>query len=585
MSTKSRFFTVKTDVGILPAGIKALDCPSGNCPKGKGVTYPAEARADMFVFYTNSDQISIDPSSTPTTPNVVMGQYKANGNGVITEILKIIGDKITACDLLSLRAVAAQVGRPQISRWMYSCSKKDTYYGLNVDITSNRTRLEFAMDQNARYVMGYDTSIEPGCDNCDDPTTCRVIACRMIDTFNGNLPGDGGFVPYIEEPKPVRAFYYNPTNLKFCLDGSQSSCGGCENFTGIKGVSIQGRDVLFSDTLNSTTTSHASQLKRLTEQITCAFSPHQGTAWIGGGTISGACTSIELIINTCMGVKLIKADGSYLDQCDSETVSFTKTSTRPCVGCPDSNLISTTYDCAIGFIGELAEENCNCEGKGDNPVRYYTTEVSVSSSGGFIDGVFDVVVEAVSPEGFGVQLWETAYRGDIRPGYLDHNRRTGGEFNALFDKARQRGVELVCNLPYCVIAWSANAYGQFVDDIGFHGRTVVENYVAIPMSFDTKEALVADLNALKNADNIRGIVDIACTVDPDPGPPSPSVTPSAYATPSVTPTVSKTPSVTPSISISKSTSVTGSITLSVSKTPSLTVSITVSKSVTPSTSV
>lgn len=568
MSTKQRFFSVKTDVGILPAGIKAHDCPGGNCIKGKGVTFPSEAKPDMFVFYKDSDKYSIDPSSSiPAGSIIIVGQYKADSNGVIREIVKIMGDKMSASTLLSLRGAVPQVARNEVSRWMFTCVKKNTLYGLNVDIQSNRTRQEFAQNKEARYPLLYDTTEAAACETCDDTTVCRTIVCGMVDQFNGNQPGDGGFVEYREEPKPVKAFYYNDTNFIFCLDGSESACGGCDTYTGIKGIHIQGKDILFGDTMNTTTTSHTSQINRLIEQIDCAFNAHQGTSWIGSGTLSGACLSLELFINTCVdGVQLIKHDGTYLAPCRSESVSFTKTNTKPCVNCGDSNLLTTTYNCAIGFIGQVAEENCNCEGKSDNPVTYYPTHVNVSAISGFVDGVFEVVVPGLAPENFGVQLWDTAYRADVRPGFYDHNRRTGGWTNHLLDRARNKGIELVCNVPYCVISWAAKAYGHWVDDIGLHGGTVVENYIAVPMSFATKTALIADLNAIKNVDNCLGIVDITCTEDPQPGPPSPSVSSTPYATPSVTASVTK--SATPSVSSSPSTSATPSITPSVSITPS-----------------
>lgn len=569
--TKTRFFYANSDAGILPAGIKAHDCPSGNCPKGKGVTYPVEALPDMIVFYKKSDGYSIDPSATPTTPGIIMGQYKADKNGVIVEILKIIGDSISCDNIESMNAVTANAGRGEQSRLMWTCSKKNTIYGFNVDITSNRTRQEFAMNKPARYPVSYDTTLAAACDSCDDTTVCRTIACGIVDMFNGTMSGDEtGFIPYKEEPKPVKAYVINPIDYVFCLDGVEEACGECTSYTGIKGINIQG-ELTYFNTLNSATTTAASQLQKLADEITCAFNKHQGFAYIGGGTISGACVSLQLIVNSCMsGVQLIKADGSYLAPCYTNPVTLQKLSTKNCVNCGETNALTTTYNCGIGFSGELAEEVHGIEGGSDYVVNYYPTNVNVNVTSGFVDHVFEVTVPAISPEGFGAQLYDMAYRGDIRPGFYDHQRRTGGEFNHLMEKARSKQVELKQHTPYCVISWEANAYGHWTENLGFNGSAYVSNVFFIPQAYNMKEALVADLNALKNVNNFRGIADIACTADPEPGPPSVSVSSTPFATPTITPSVTKsaTPSVsktaTPSISATTSVSPTRSVTPSTS---------------------
>lgn len=564
--TKQRYLVSNKDNGILPAGIKAHSCPTGNCIKGKGVTYPAEALPDMFVFYKNTDGISVDPSATPTVANLILGQYKANKFGVIDRIDKIIGDKISSDNVLSMHAVTPNIGRNEVSRWLFDCVRKNTLYGLNVDITSNRTRQEYAMNKAARYPISYDTSVNPACDTCDDDTYCREISCGMVDMFNGTMGNNAGFFDYREEPKPVKAFVYNPTNYIFCLTGVVGDSGKCDSFTGIKGVRIQGKDTLFSGTLGSTTTTHSSQIQQLINEIWCSFSAHQGAAWVSDGDLNSACTDIEITINSCMGVQLIKYDDTYIDPCATEAVSFSRTIPKNCVNCGSAASQTKTYGCAIGFVGELAEEGCDCLGKSDYPVTYYPTNVAVSAIEGFVDGVFEIVVPAVSPEGFGVQLWEDAYGSEPRPGYNDSELRTGGQYDKLLDIARSKGVLLDCSTPYCVISWEANAYGHWADPIGLIGSTVVRNIIAIPQSFSQKEALVADLNALKNVNNCYGIVDIACTEDPEPGPPTPSVSTTPYATPSVTP------------SVTKSVSITHSVTKSISVTPSISISVTPSTS-------
>ena len=94
--TIERWLVGKNDVGVLPAGIQVFSCPGGNCKKG--LSFPVEAVVGMWVFYSADDptRTSVDPSATPNTNNLIMGQYYSrHGNAVITEIMKIAGEKIT----------------------------------------------------------------------------------------------------------------------------------------------------------------------------------------------------------------------------------------------------------------------------------------------------------------------------------------------------------------------------------------------------------------------------------------------------------------------------------------------------------
>ena len=562
--TKQRVFTVKTDVGIMPAGIKVHD--SG----GQGVVFPVQAVADMIVFYRKIDHISIDPSSTPSYPDIIMGQYKADKTTkVVNKLVKIIGDRISGNQMISMNAVGPRAARPEIGRLMWTCTGKNKYYSAMVDVKSNRTLTEYGENKWARYPIQYDTTVDGTCDSCDDLTTCIQMMCSMVDQFNGKQVGDG-YIPYIEAPKAAKAFVYRDTDYTFQLSGVESDCAECTSYTGIKGVHLQGKDYIWGGTLNAATSSHVSQLQTIVDKITESFPAHQGTAWIGQATFSGSCLIQEIKINTCVdGVKLIKHDGTYLEGTTSSN-TFTKTSTKLCVGCGENGTDTVTYTCAIGFIGPVAEENCHCDGKGDNGVRYYPTNILVSDFVGFNDAVFQTVQTAVAPANFGVQLWDQVYRSDPYPGMYDHIRRTGGEFNHNMDRSRVYNVDLSCPVGYCVISWDANAYGHYENAIGLNGGTQVRNEFMIPIGFATATALVADLNALKNYNNLAGILDIACAADTTPAGPTPSISVTPFATPSITPSVSAsltrsvTPSVTPTVSSSATPSVTRSTTPSTS---------------------
>lgn len=563
--TIERWLVSKNNAGVLPAGIQVFSCPGGNCKKG--IAFPTSAVEGMFVFY-GDDRVSVDPSATPTVQNLRMGMYYARkGNGVVTEILKIAGEKISCgSNFLSGVAVAPTLGTGEVGRGMFTCSTKNTLYTLQAQIESNRTRQEFAENKKMTIIGQYDTSVNPACDDCTDPTVCREIVCGIVQSLNGEL-GTGDFPAFRSEKSPAKFFVYNKFDDTFCLSGVTSACGDCNSFTGIKGISIQGQDHIFGNTLNSATTSHITQLKTLIENIDCSFETGQGKAFLGQGTINSACVDIKLIVNSCIGVRLINADGTYLEPCTTTENTFSKVGGKICVDCGSASTTTTTYDCSIGWYGELAEENCDCNGKSDIPVTYYPTHVTLTPLDGFTDFVSEIVTSAAVPYGWGVQLWEEQYKSEVKPGFHDTEWRTEGIYDRVHPLARSKNVDLACDTGYCVLSFTTAPYGQEAYGFGLEGKAYVRTVIPIPQQDTTTITdLLADLNGLKNANNCYGITDFSCTADPTPGAPTPSVTPSRYSTPSVTRSISAT------ITVTRTSSVTTSISVTRSRTASLSVS-------------
>ena len=547
--TIERWLVGKNDVGVLPAGIQVFSCPGGNCKKG--LSFPVEAVVGMWVFYSADDptRTSVDPSATPNTNNLIMGQYYSrHGNAVITEIMKIAGEKITCDQIISGASSAPIVGRGEVGRATASCVRKNKLYSVKASIESNRTRQELARNKKLEIIGQYDSSVNPSCDDCDDTTACLDVMKGIIDDLNGNKD-TGDFPTYVREPIPVKFFLWHQFSSVFCLDGVESSCNGCDSFTGIKGVEIGGVSHVFGTTLNTSTTSHQSQLGELIKNIDCAFEAHTGKAWLGQGTIDGSCVTTSLVINTDLGVNLIKHDGTLINPCDT--------------------IDNGAQACAIGWYGELAEENCDCEGKSDNAVTYYPTHVTLTAIDGFIDFTPSIVTEAVLPLNWGVQLWEQMYRAEPKPGYHNTILRTGGEFNGHLGISRVKGVDIKCPDGYCIISFTTAPYGHQPYATGIPGKAYVRTVLALPIGTDNS-ALLEDLNAIKNVNNCNGVIDFTCAEDAEPGPPSPSVSPSRYAT------ISVSRSITTSITPTRSSSITPSVTATRSITVSVTRSISVS---------
>lgn len=548
--TITRWLVSNNDAGVLPAGIQAFSCPGGNCKNG--IAFPTEARVGMFVFYSSDDatRTSVDPSATPTVKNLVMGiYYSRTKNAVITEILKVAGEKLIPEQIVGGASAVPIVGRGEVGRATATCVAKNKLYSIKASIESNRTRQELDWNKKLEIVGHYDTSVNPACDTCDDNTVCLDIMKGIVDDLNGDKD-TGDFPAYRREPIPVKFFIYHRYNNEFCLDGVESSCGYCDSFTGIKGIDIQGRQVLFGTTLATTTTSHQSQMAELLNKIDCAFEAHQGKAWWGQGTIADPCVTAKLVINSDVSVKLIKYDDSLVDPC--------------------AIVDNGAQTCSFGWYGELAEENCDCLGKGDNAVTYYPTHVKLEALDGFVDFTSAVVTEAIVPLNWGVQLWDQQYRDDPAPGFHNAIYKTGGEFDTDLAFSRRMGVDIQCPTGYCVLAITTTPYGYNPSNVSTNsGRAYVRTVLALKNS-DDNSAILADINAIKNANNCNNISDWACTADPEPGPPSPSVSPSAYASPSVTRSVTRTITVTRSITITRS--VTPSITITRSVTPSISVS-------------
>lgn len=305
---------------------------------------------------------------------------------------------------------------------------------------------------------------------------------------------------------------------------------------------------------------HKSQVDALLDNINCAFDKHQGFAYKKRGSITTDCMSLQIVVNSCKYVELIQDDDTLLAPCEIATVSYTKPNPKPCIDCGGSDNADTTFDGAIGFVGIMAEENCDCQTPSDNQVFYYPTHVTVSAMSGFTDAVFDVVEEAEPPMNFGVQLWERVFKGDVRAGFHPAQISTGGKWNTLLDIARSKGINIDCDKAYCVLSWQNYFGGNRPDPMSYFSGNVVATVVLIPFGdTTTKTALLADINALKNAGVMAdALADINCTVDTDPvTSPSPSSTPDATptATPSITPTrtTTLTPTVTPSITTSRTT--------------------------------
>lgn len=546
--TKEVVLAPSADNGVLAAGIKVLDCPTGDC-KGKSVIWPASAKHGTFVFYNNKTGMSVDPSATPGTGPLVFGMFHSSrNNGVVDSIIKIAGDKISSKLITSLRASAARGGQEEVSRGMFSCVSGNKLYSLNIDWTSDQTRKQFYKNRRARITASYIR--KPGdCEGCDDATVCMDVAKGIVDDFYAQVGNtDVPIWPYIlrHNEAPVHLFVQHKQNYVFNLSGVESTCNGCDSYTGIKGISIQGKTFTFSNTLNSTTTSSHTQIKELVDNIRCSFGKHEGFAWKENGLPSGNCLPICIKVNTDLdNVKLIKYDDTLIEPTTVEPIYFTKG--------------GVTYDCSIGAVGDMAEENCNCEGISDDPVLYFPTNVILSSVEGFNDFTFEVVDTAMQPINLGSQIWMLQYMSDVRPGLSETQQRTGGFINSLQAWSRSKGVEIDCSAMYCVISWNQKAGDYHPHPYETEKPVIVSNILAIKHGFtSTISALLADLNAIKNVDNCLDIDDITCNIDATPDAPSPTPSSTPFATPSVTPTVTRTVSVTPSV------------TPTVTKTPSVT---------------
>lgn len=548
--TIERWLVSNNDAGVLPAGIQVFSCPGGNCKNG--ISFPTQAVPGMFVFYSSDDatRTSIDPSATPTTKNIVMGiYYSRTKNNVITEILKIAGEKLVPEQIVGGASAMPVVGRGEVGRATFTCVKKNQLYSIKASIESNRTRQELDWNKKLERIGQYDTTVNPTCDSCDDNTVCLDIVKGIVDDLNG-AKDTGDFPEYRREPIPAKFFVYHRYNYEFCLDGVESACGHCDSYTGIKGIDIQGRQVIFGTTLATSSTTHQSQLSELLKKIDCAFEAHQGASWYGMGTYDDPCVTAKLVINADLGVRLIKHDDTFIDPCNT--------------------VDNGAQSCALGWYGELAEENCDCTGKKDNPVTYYPTHVKLEAIDGFIDFTSALVEEAVIPLNWGVQLWDQQYKAEPAPGFHNTIIRTGGIYNEDLDFSRRKGVDIECPTGYCVLSITTAPYGYSPDAIGTStGKAFVRTVIALKQS-DNNAAILADINAIKNANNCANVSDWACTEDPQPGPPSPSVSASRYATPSVTRSI--TVSITATRSITVSRSVTPSITVTRSLTPSISVS-------------
>lgn len=547
--TKERFLVSKGDNGVLSAGIKVISCPSGNCAKGQGIVFPAEALPGMFVWYKSTDYLSVDPSSSTTGAPFVFGMFNdKNGDGVVNEIIKVAGDKV-GCDFEYLRGSAPIYPRPELSRFLFTCTSKDTLYAFKVYLESDLTRKQFYQNRGIEYPVQYMNP--PGaCDSCDDTDTCIATRNGLVDYLN-NLGGSGAPLwPKVKnEPVPVKAYVQHETDNTFTLDGVANSCSTCGSFTGIKGIKIQGTSYTFSNTYNSVT-SVSNQLETLIENINCSFPKNAGFAYLGKQTLTSTCPQIDIVINTGLEVELIRYDNAVIAPTSTAAIDF------------------KGFSCSIAFVGIVGKENCNCETISDDPVRYYPTHVDVSSIEGFTDAIFEKCQTAVQPINLGVQLWQQEFDADPRPGFGVEQYRTGGRYNNFLDIARSKGVLTDCNDVYCVVSWGSY-FGGLKPHIGTTAGVIVGNVVAIPHSSTvTKAALLADINALKNAGDSAFLSDVNCTVDADPGPPSPSPSKSNYATPTVTPSRTVTPTVTKSISITPSITPTRTVTPTVTSTPS-----------------
>lgn len=552
---------------VFASGQKVFDCPNGDCTKNGGIRF--NGLHGQPVFYDPKTRLSVDPSAAPLTKSVVAGVFwDRNNDGIVDEIRKAAAEKI-GCNLITGGGSQwPESGQEEVSKFMFTCTNLDTLYTLHAEIETDRTHKEFPAHRKA-VITGQYKRTTGSCDDCDTTLLCREVACGIVDSLNGDRMvcdlWKGGWPQTLNnEPFPVKFFVYNENTYVFNLDAVEGACGGCADIEGITGIQIAGAVYPFWGTTSSadSTLTKRAQLQHFINQVNDSFEKHQGFAWYANSEFASdnACMPVKVKVNSCLVIDgLLDENGNLIAPDEVIATEYVVDDPKNCVSCGENNDGTLTYSCAIGAVGYMAEEECDCESGPENPARYWPTHVYLWGEG-FVDDRFDVVQRAAQPINLGSQLWNAEYHVDTHSGYFPGQLGTGGKYGGNSPLSRIRAVMTDCQKAYCTLAMTYRGADFAESPNGFQRAVEVRTTWLVPQDDTvTKASLLADLNGIKDLANCA-IDDFSCT-DITPLT-TPAPTPTVTRTPAVSTTVTKTPTNTPSVTKTPSTTITPTVTVS-----------------------
>lgn len=516
---------------------EAILATYGNLPlvaAGTDIFIQTKARTAPFINVLPGQGVFYDPvtNKAVTGAGVTQAVYKrlvfavgidTNGDGMTDILRKPFGDEFRACAVNAATAEPPRCGVPEIVDVLFKCTKLDEPYTLSISIEDDQTQNEFPFNRPANYTY----TAELRSDNCVGCTTeeqADKVACALVDAItlesyrNADVSVQGRPTPWDGADLPFYAVRLFEHSVVFCLNPVAGACDTCTEIAAITGISIDGVDTLFTNSVNPANIANTlqGQLMHITNQINTILAG-TGTATVTRG--AGSCCTYNLEINTCNAdtIVLLNAAGADVVPCSTTNPLAPITIDPTCIDCtPESGEV--TFPAGIRLIAKPVLYTCS--GYPANPPKGYLGRTIRARVGSGFDNATTYIRKAQAmelPENWGYHWQWREYASGIRQGHRGSPYNTNyGSLGLPGGNSRLLDGTVKCNTGYCsyilehdLVSRTIGAAGPYIAN---KGRTVI----LIPSAdTTTRTAFELAINAWIAAGACTNLSTITCGSDQD----------------------------------------------------------------------
>jgi hypothetical protein len=340
-----RYIIASKDKGVFPAN-QAVYVEQGdyyglnpNIQDGDIVIYDADKKVTVGAGVTASQ-----------VPNLVIAQAIETPEGIV--LRKSAGGKISSCNLNAVTAEPPTCGQIKIVDVGIGCVEKGNSYSLTIEVRDDEVERFYDYRNYRRFTetveFDYDT-----CAGCDQPLSCKEVACALANKFNGtdrkapltkNLSLLRRVREHQDKDKPFHVYVLHPHDYEFCFTTASEACVGCNRIDAVTGVTVGGVTTSFLGTVDPTNDEKTlvSQVDKLIKFINIALGD-KGYA-LNASTFSGSakpcCDGVKILINSCEVVSLLGFGGAAITPCAEEFPVDNVVVNGHCGGCSTSTTVS-----------------------------------------------------------------------------------------------------------------------------------------------------------------------------------------------------------------------------------------------------
>lgn len=525
--SRKNILVAKGDQGLYPAGQ-----PVFTAPKKSGRGAHINVLPGQLVIYDPLTLLAVEAAeiTAGNYSRLVIGVgHDTNGDGYSDAIRKVAGDELFTRNIDAATAEPSRCGTVEVHDLLFDCIYPEEAHSVVVTVEDDFTQNTYPYNRAEEYTFTVILG-EEGCVGCDDTRTCKEIACKFEQAFNGDLEDDptkqSVFVRGQVANYPFQLVRLFDSSSVFCLTKTSDTCGDCNTVDAITGITIGEEDpIVFTNTVNPAdeTTTLQAQLWSVVDQINDALDGN-GTAVLTGNT--GACCDLQLEINTCLDFVLQGADdpenpGTPLDlvPCSTSNPLAPVSQGYTCKNC-DQAPADKTYSCGLRVIANRVDLDCNCQYPANPPLGYLSRKVKIEAYAGFPKGATfsRKVQEATFPEGLGYQAQWDEYTQDFGGSgrdYLPYNFNRGPLDLPNKNSRMANAVTADCKDTYCTIALVHRLPHSDDSVKGELNLTKMYTKVYIPTSATTTQTeFIAAVNAITALGNYP-LPAISCAEDDD----------------------------------------------------------------------